>query len=171
MSAHPVRDRVAAVISALALLAVGLGVGLSVDQASAAPAPAAAVAAAPTSAGTVVMVTPCRVADSRNHYPLTTFYAYTVEYLGVGGTCGVPVGVAGVILSITAVPDPWFSGGWLTLWPEGVDKPNVSQVTFGWQNTTTEVTVKLSPAGWVGIYNGAQAGSVDVIVDVAAYIN
>jgi len=170
MSLQRIRTRIGAVIAALALLAGGLGVGVAANQASAAPAPAAA-AAAPTS-GSVTMVTPCRIADSRNGNPLSQFTPWTTEYLGITGSCNVPYNVAGAVLDITVVPSPWSNngGGYLTLWPDDAGMPTVSQVSYNWYTVTTEVTVKLSPWGWIGIFNGSVSGA-DVIVDVAAYIN
>ena len=136
MSLKGIRTRMGAMICALALLAVGVVVGLATNQASAATA--ASAAAAPTASGTVVMLTPCRVADSRDWITLSTFNAYQTEYLGVTGTCGVPWGAAGVILNVTVVPSPWFSygGGWVTVYPDGSFPPNVSQVSYNWYTDT-----------------------------------
>ena len=172
MSAHPVRGRIAAVISVLALLVVGLGAGVAASQATAAPAPAAQAASA-TASGTVVTIAPCRIADSRDGYTLYQFAPLAIEYLQVAGTCGVPYGAAGAILSVTVVPSPSanYGGGFLTIWPDNTAQPNVSQVSYNWYNVTTEVTVNVQPWGWIEIFNGTSSTYTDVIVDVSAYIN
>jgi len=166
MSLQRIRSRIGAVICSLALLAIGVVVGLAANQASAATSSAAAV-----NSGGVVMLAPCRVADSRQRTTLTPFFEHATEYLGVTGTCGVPSGAAGAILSITVVP-PWYfsyGGGYVTVYPDSVAQPNVSQISFNRYNTSGEVTVQLSPRGWIAIYNGSP-DFVDIIVDVSGYI-
>ncbi len=167
MSLKRIRTRIGAVICSLVLLAVGLVVGLATNQAS------ATTSAATVNSGGVVMLAPCRVADSRNGTTLSTFYANETEYLMiVGPQCGVPVlEASGAILSITVVPSPWYShgGGYVTVYPTDVARPEVSQVSYNWYNVSTEVTVKLSASGKIAIFNGA-SGQADIIVDVAGYI-
>jgi hypothetical protein len=85
----------------------------------------------------------------------------------------VPADAAGVILNVTVVPSEngpvWNPGGYLTVFPKGGAQPEVSQVTYGWNNISGEVTARLGDDGALTIFNGSP-GSADVIVDVAAYI-
>ena len=108
MSWKSTRSRVGVVICSLALL-VG-GVSLAAIQANAA-VPNAAVAAAAPASGSVVMLTPCRIADSRTWTTLTTFWAYESEDQKIAEKCGVPALAAGAILNITIVPSFNYYGG------------------------------------------------------------
>lgn len=167
MSWKSTRSRVGVVICSLALL-VG-GVSLAAIQANAAVPNAAVAAAAPVS-GSVVMLTPCRIADSRTWTTLTTFWGYETEDQKIAEKCGVPALAAGAILNITVVPaSNFYGGGYLTLYPTDGVRPEVSQVTYNWNNISGEVTVKLGTFGSVTIFNGSP-GMTDVIVDVAGYI-
>jgi hypothetical protein len=129
-----------------------------------------AVATPTPTVGTVVPVTPCRVADSRNWITLTTFFAYQTEDQQITGNCGVPATASAAILNFTVVPQNNWQGGFLTIYPTGGTRPEVSQVSYNWYTITGEVTAKLSDTGSVTIFNGSP-GTADVIVDVAAYIN
>lgn len=172
MSKINVRTRLGILLSTLVLLAGGAA--LSVTAASAAaPAPAAAVAAAPAS-GSIVMLPPARIADSRAWSNLRTFNAYESEDMQVQGHGGIPAfptRTAGVILNVTVVPvQTWYSpGGWLTLWASGGPRPEVSQVSFDYYNTSSEVIVQPSDDGSLRIFNGSP-GYIDVLVDVEGYI-
>jgi hypothetical protein len=60
------------------------------------------------------------------------------------------------------------SASWLTVYPDGVAKPNVSNVNFGAGQTVANfATVKLGTGGRLRIFN--DAGTVHAIVDVAGY--
>lgn len=170
MSKINVRARLGILLSTLALLAGGAA--LSVTAASAAAqAPAAAVAPA---SGTVVMLSPVRIADSRTWSNLTTFNAYESEDMQVQGHGGIPAfptKTAGVIINVTVVPvQNWYSpGGFLTVWATGGPRPEVSQVSFNYYNTSSEVIVKPSDDGSLRIFNGSP-GYIDVLIDVEGYI-
>jgi len=166
MSLKRIRTRIGAVICSLVLFAVGLVVGLATNQAS------ATTSAMAVNSGGVVMLAPCRVADSRNGTPLSTFSAWETQDLYLAGSCGVPYfpAASGVILSITVVPSPWSTagGGYLTVYPSYGVRPTVSQVSYSWYTVSTEVTVQMAHSS-IAIFNGS-AGGADVIVDVAGYI-
>src|SRR5664279_151618 len=166
MSLKRIRTRVGAAICSLVLLALGLVVGLNTNQAS------ATTSAAAVNSGGVVMLAPCRAADSRDGTPLSTFHAFQTQDLYLANSCGVPYfpAAAGVILSITAVPAPGSTagGGYLTLYPSFGERLTVSQVSYNSSIVSTEVTVRMAFSS-IAIYNGS-AGGADVIVDVAGYI-
>ena len=105
----------------------------------------------------------------RTWVSLTTFFAYQTEDQKITENCGVPASASAAILNITVVPQNNWQGGFLTIYPAGTGRPEVSQVSYNWANITGEVTAKLGPQGSVTIFNGSP-GTADVIVDVAAYI-
>jgi hypothetical protein len=160
------RTKVMVLLSVLFLLIVGLIAGLSAGQASAAPPPPAS--------GTVVMLQPSRIVDSRAWMQLGTFDAYQaqdIQVQGHGGIPAFPTQTAGVILNITVVPvQTWdLTPGYLTVWASNTPRPEVSQVSYGYWNVSTEVIVKPSDDGSLRIFNGGP-GHVDVLVDVEGYI-
>ena len=82
------------------------------------------------------------------------------------GSAPVPAGAAAVVLNVTAV-DPT-AAGFLTVFPEGIATPTVSNLNFLPGATVANlVTVPISSSGMVSIYN--HAGNTDVVVDVEGY--
>ncbi len=129
----------------------------------------AAVVAAPAS-GTLVMLVPSRIADSRAGLSLGTFRPLEREDLQIAARGGVPLtGAAGAVLNVTVVNPQ--RGGFVTVWPSQFAKPNTSNINFpAGQTIANNVIVKLiSSDGTISIYNGS-AGTVDVVVDVEGYI-
>ncbi len=154
---------VVAAAASVTLLAGGLSVLSS--TALAAPAPATT-----TPGGTIVMLTPARIADSRIFMSFGTFHAVQSQDLQIVGRGGVPMtGVSGVILNVTAIGGP--GGGYLTAWPFNQTRPGTSNVNFAaGQIVANTVIVSLpQPDGTISIFNGAP-GATDVVVDVEGYI-
>jgi outer membrane lipoprotein-sorting protein len=160
------------------LVLAGL-VGAAADRAVAANAPA--VAALPVSSGVrpiVVPITPCRLVDTRQAArvgprgtPLGTGETYTVTATGSAGNCAVPSGAVGLVINVTAIHAT--SASYLTVWPADSARPAASNLNWvaGQAPTPNQVTVGLSASGTPGqasFYNAA--GSVDLVVDVAAYL-
>ncbi len=122
--------------------------------------------------GSYVSVTPFRITDTRPNSgqpnagkPLAANSTLNVQVTNVG-TAPVPAGMAAVVLNVTAV-DPTASG-FLTVFPEGITMPVVSNLNFPPGLTVANlVTVPLSSSGMVSIYN--HAGSTNVVVDVEGY--
>jgi predicted RNA-binding protein with TRAM domain len=122
--------------------------------------------------GSYVSVTPFRITDTRasSGQPnagksLAANSTLNVQVTRVG-TEPVPAGTAAVVLNVTAV-DPATSG-FLTVFPEGITMPTVSNLNFSPGETVANlVTVPLSSSGMVSIYN--HAGSTNVVVDVEGY--
>src|SRR5664279_4041234 len=83
-----------AALAALAMMLTGLFMGQ------------AGAASPPSTSGQVAMVSPARIADSRNEFGFDAFGPRWVEDLQVGGRGGVPANATGVILSITVIPQP-----------------------------------------------------------------
>lgn len=87
--------------------------------------------------------------------------------LTVLGRGGVPAsGVTAVALNVTAVtPD---TGGYLTVYPAGTEKPNASNINFtAGQTIPNMVIAKVGDGGKVAIYNFV--GSTNVVVDVVGW--
>ena len=156
--------------SALAVpLLVGSGLAVYAGS-SAAQTETAVVAAAVPSIGTVTLLAPSRIADSRTGSSLVTLHALQSEDLQIAGRGGVPLkGAAGAFLNVTVV-NPGASG-YLTVWPFNQVKPNVSNVNFQSRQTIANTVVVQLPIndGTVRIFNGS-SGTVDVLVDVAGYV-
>jgi len=117
---------------------------------------------------------PTRIADTRSDpaYHIGSQYRLgdrlDPRSLQVTGVGGVPAGAAAVVANVTAVsPD---ASSHLDLWPDGTNRPNVSNLNYvPGQTVPNLVVVKLSPDGKLDLVN--QNGSVDVIVDVVGYFS
>ena len=122
--------------------------------------------------GSYVSVTPFRITDTRasSGQPnagktLAANSTLNVQVTRVG-TEPVPAGTAAVVLNVTAVYPA--TSGFLTVFPEGITMPTVSNLNFSPGETVANlVTVPLSSSGMVSIYN--HAGSTNVVVDVEGY--
>ena len=120
--------------------------------------------------GSYVPVTPFRITDTRTssgapNAGMTLAAAGTLN-VQVTGLGTVPAGASAAVLNVTAV-DPTASG-FLTVFPEGTTMPLVSSLNFTpGVNVANLVTVPLSSAGGVSIYNSA--GSTNVVVDAEGY--
>src|SRR5262249_18847788 len=92
----------------------------------------------------------------------------TISFL-VAGRGGVPAtGVGAVALNVTVTGAK--AGGYLTVWPHGVTRPNASVLNFvAGQTVANSATVLLPGNGRLDVYNGS-GGSVQVIVDVSGYV-
>lgn len=155
--------------AALTVLLVGGGMAVYAGSSVAQTQPAAAPAGPLT--GTVTLLTPSRIADSRVGSSFGTFHAVERQDLQIVGRGGVPLtGVSGAVLNVTVV-DPQVSG-YLTVWPVTEPQPNVSNVNFqAGQNIANTVIVRLPVTdGTVSLFNGS-FGDIDVLVDVEGYIS
>ncbi|MGO9965146.1 MAG: hypothetical protein ACLPUG_17175 [Acidimicrobiales bacterium] len=155
-------------LGAVLIAVLGVLVGPLALAASAATSPHAT----PTVMGSYIAVTPFRITDTRPNSgepnagkSLAANSTLNVQVTRVG-TAPVPAGTAAVVLNVTAV-DPAASG-FLTVFPEGITMPTVSNLNFTPGVTVANlVTVPLSSSGAVSIYN--HAGSTNVVVDVEGY--
>jgi YVTN family beta-propeller protein len=113
-------------------------------------------------------VTPVRILDTRNGTgapmgPLGPGQALTLQ---VGGVDGVGADATAVVMNVTSTQGTQPS--FLTVWPADVAQPNASNLNFtAHEDLPNLVTVKLSPAGRVKIFNGV--GSVGVVADVVGW--
>lgn len=116
----------------------------------------------------LVPATPVRLLDTRTGNGASAVkvgagQSITVQISGRGG---VPVGVAGVVLNLTATGPT--KNGYLTMWPAGQSRPTVSTLNFvAGRTIANSTTVGLSAAGRLSIYNSA--GSTDIIADISGW--
>ncbi|MGW5366552.1 DNRLRE domain-containing protein [Actinopolymorpha pittospori] len=112
---------------------------------------------------------PARIVDTRNGTGgfLGTLGPDTARSFRVTGVGGVPTtGVSAVALTVTATEPS--ANSWLTVWPTGESRPDVSQIstTAGFMVANT-VIAKVGAGGQVDVFN--KTGAVNVIVDVQGY--
>lgn len=130
-----------------------------------------ATAAEPDPTGEYTPLTPARVLDTRDGTgrdgvtdPIGQGEAIDVQITGQGG---VPsTGVSAVVLNATVTQAS--RGGYVTVWPSGIERPVVSNLNFGPATTVANlVTVKVGNEGRLSVYN--ELGTAHVIFDVAGY--
>ncbi|MFM7534992.1 MAG: YncE family protein [Acidimicrobiales bacterium] len=119
-------------------------------------------------------ITPCRLADTRadasvgvRATPIGQGESVTLTVWGTNGQCTIPSTATGVSANVTAVGPT--AAGYLTLFPSDAPRPLASNLNFvaGSPPTPNAVTVRLSADGKLNVFNNA--GSVDVIIDLAGY--
>lgn len=123
-----------------------------------------------TAAGSVVPVSPMRIADSRSGQQIQgPLGATTTRDVQVSGQGGVPSGGVAAIIATIAVVDPE-QDGYLTAWPGGAAQPGTSNLNFQARRTIANTMVlPLGADGKIRLFNGS-GGGVQVIVDVNAVI-
>ncbi len=123
----------------------------------------------PDPTGDYTPLTPARILDTRDgtgghRGPLGPGGSIDVQITGHGG---VPAsGVSAVVLNATAT-DPTESS-FLTIWPTGVARPEISNLNFvAGQTVPNAVTVEVGSGGQVSVLN--LAGDTDVVFDVVGF--
>ena len=115
------------------------------------------------SGGVITGATPVRILDTRPASPFGQDEVRTVVVAGIGG---IPATAKTAILKVTAVVPT--SAGFLTVWPEPLAPPNVSNVNFGPGMTIPNLVVtRISTNGTINIYNAL--GMTHVLIDVLGY--
>ncbi|HEX2783288.1 MAG TPA: hypothetical protein VHN36_06860 [Ilumatobacteraceae bacterium] len=153
---------VAAVLGAATVTAIGL-VQLATAAGSGTPS-------------VFVPITPCRLIDTRagsdnvgtRATPIGSNEAATFAVWGTNGHCTIPNTATGIATNTTAVNPT--AGSFLTVYPaDASPRPTASNLNFtaGSPPTPNQVTVGLSAAGAIGVYN--LTGTVDIIVDIVGY--
>lgn len=130
----------------------------------------AAVLAPPSS---FVPVTPCRIADTRQEEGKTGLFgppmleAGTVRTIPVPQSgCGIPAGAVAYSLNITVVPQRQLS--YLTVYPTGQQRPNVSTLnSFEGSVVANATTVSAGINGAIDLY---VTDNTHVIVDINGYL-
>ncbi|MFJ9940559.1 PKD domain-containing protein [Streptomyces erythrochromogenes] len=112
---------------------------------------------------------PTRLLDTRNGTggPKAKVPAYGTTRVQISGNGNIPAGVTAVVLNVTATNTT--SGGHVTVWPAGSERPTTSNVNFAKGQTVPNlVIVPVDRNGFVNLYNGGWE-SVDLIADVTGY--
>ncbi len=114
-------------------------------------------------------INPTRVLDDRVGTGLTGAWGPNQSRaLTVAGAAGsnVPTGATGLVANVTATAGT--AGSFVTVYPDGVARPNSSNLNFGPGETIPNlVTVKLAANGKIDLYNAL--GNVDLIADAVGY--
>jgi hypothetical protein len=117
----------------------------------------------PPESGFVPLVTPVRVLDTRS---IGAFGPGESRQVSLAAA-GVPADAEMVAINLTAVGPT--SVGYLSAWPSGSVRPEVSTVNFVPGVTVANAAfVRLGDAGRFSIFNSA--GTTDVLVDVTGYV-
>jgi uncharacterized repeat protein (TIGR03803 family) len=111
-------------------------------------------------------VAPCRVIDTRhigNDQPFSGTLNPPVDV--VGSVCGVPATAQAYVFNATVVPSG--SLGYLTLWPDGQQRPVVS--TLNAQDGSVSSNMAIVPAGTAGKVDAFANGLTQLVLDISAY--
>jgi hypothetical protein len=107
---------------------------------------------------------PVRILDTRSGSKVG---ANSFISLQVSGAHGIPTGATALICNATVTNTT--GPGDLILWPDGVTRPNTSNLNYsGGQTVANFAIVGLSVAGKIDIF--AHVSATDVIIDAAGYI-
>lgn len=116
-------------------------------------------------------LSPCRAVDTRygnsvNGGPIMG--QDSTRNFQMRGVCGVPSTAKAVSLNLTAVQSN--TGGWMTLWPSNLSRPNVAMISFQASDPALAngviVGVSTNPQD-LSVYNNQ--GTVHVIIDITGY--
>ena len=116
-------------------------------------------------------LSPCRVADTRGSVGLNggpILSQGETRNFQMRGRCGIPTTAKAVSLNVTITQST--HGGFLTVWPSGSSRPNVSLINFQPSDPALAngIIVGVSTAtADLSVYNNF--GSVHVLIDVTGY--
>ncbi|MGA2902289.1 MAG: protease pro-enzyme activation domain-containing protein [Candidatus Korobacteraceae bacterium] len=112
-----------------------------------------------------VLVTPCRLVDTRqtgNPIQGGTSQDFTIPQLG---GCGIPTSAAAYSLNVTVVPQGPL--GYLTIWPTGEAQPYVS--TMNSYDGRIKANAAIVPAGTSGAVSVYVTDTTNIILDIDGY--
>ncbi len=120
-----------------------------------------------------VPVTPCRVADTRTSpgpFGGPALDGVSARSFAIPqGACGIPATAGAYSINVTAVPQGPLS--YLTLWPTGVEQPNVSTLnSFEGNVVANAAIVGAGQNGAVSVFALAN-NPTDVILDIDGYFD
>ncbi len=120
-------------------------------------------AAAGTGGLSLYAVAPCRVIDTRQIGP--PFSGNLNPPVNVTGSfCGPPATAEAYVFNATVVPQGVL--GYLTLWPDGSDRPTVSTLNALDGSITNNMAIVPSTNGKVDAY---ASGITQLILDISSY--
>ncbi|MHC6625366.1 PKD domain-containing protein [Streptomyces globosus] len=112
---------------------------------------------------------PTRLLDTRNGTGGLTSKVkqYTSAKVKIAGNGAIPAGVTAVVLNVTVTNTT--SGGHITAYGDGYDRPTTSNVNFApGQTVPNLVIVPVGENGYINLYNGGWEPA-DLIADVTGY--
>ncbi|MFD0570983.1 PKD domain-containing protein [Kitasatospora gansuensis] len=112
---------------------------------------------------------PTRLLDTREGIgaPTAKVAGRSSVRVKVGGNGGIPAQASSAVLNVTVTNAS--SGGFITAYGSGGDRPATSNVNFtAGQTVPNLVIVPVGEDGYVELFNGG-GGSVDLIADIAGY--
>lgn len=116
----------------------------------------------PGGASSYVDVAPCRLVDTRTDADVQQLDATTIR-VRAAGVCGVPPGATAVAVSLTM--DAAADVGYLTAWPSGGARPEVSSLNYdAGQTRANGAVVPLGDDGSIDVFSSQPGG---VLVDVS----
>ncbi len=118
---------------------------------------------APAGGGfSLYVVAPCRVLDTRanNGSP----FSGTLRVNLTGSLCALPATAQGYVLNATVVPQPTL--GYLTLWPDGQERPNASILNAVDGAITSNMAIVPTTNGWIDAYANRLT---HLILDISSY--
>ena len=133
-------------------------------------------AAGSGTASVLVPIVPCRLFDTRasannvgtRNTPIGPGETATFAVWGSNGNCIIPSSATGIATNATAVHPT--ADSYVTIYPaDASPRPTASNlnVVAGSPPTPNQVTVGLSAAGAIGVYNNG--GTVDLVIDIVGY--
>ncbi len=153
LRATAVGTAIAVIAAALVTLAPGADLAAAANVRQVSPAGEATTALLP--------LAPCRLFDGRQTPDLGRVDANTWR-LTVIGRCGIPAAARAVSISLVATGTT--ATGFVSVYPGGSPRPDVSNLNYDRGNTVANsAVVKLGTSGSVDVYTSAAA---NVIVDV-----
>lgn len=134
------------------------------------PAPIPVPEIVPVASGSLYRpLMPERLLDTRSGLgaPAGAVGPQGVIELTIGGAGHVPpTGVAAVLMNVTATAPT--QAGFLTVWPSGIERPEVSNLNFSAGQTVANlVLAKVGVGGRVSLFNAA--GKAHILADVCGY--
>jgi len=118
----------------------------------------------------LVNVTPCRVVDTRDSARGDLGAPYLTgdisrDFPILESACGIPATASAYALNITVVPHNGL--GYLTVWPAGTDRPQVS--TLNSPDGSIIANAAIVPAGANGAISVYASQDTDVVIDINGY--
>ena len=145
-----------------------IAVAPGVENSSVASATYTIIAVPPPAALQFVPVTPCRIADTRNAsgpFGGPQLAAGTSREFDIPqSACAIPSSAVAYSLNVTAVPGGRLN--FLTLWPSGQPRPNVSTLN---SDGRIKANAAITPAGTNGGVSVFASDATHVILDIDGY--
>ena len=116
-------------------------------------------------------LTPCRVADTREAagpYGGPALAALTSRTFVMSGPCSIPPEADAVAINVT-ITEPT-AGGYLTIYPLGVNLPLASTINYSaGQTRANNAIVPLGTNDSIVVFSGQPSGTTHFLIDVVGY--